>query len=110
MATGDAGKAPLVNDYEIIVPGLAAMLAPYSDRVQIVEVDVMSEPECRVDVALFDTFASRRHSIDRARQMVEGGMVKHVLLYTWDAAAEFLTLAEEAGGSGGVLQWQTGGS
>ncbi|HEY5423545.1 MAG TPA: response regulator transcription factor [Ilumatobacteraceae bacterium] len=110
MATGDAVKVALVNDYEIIVHGLAAMLAPYSDRVQIVEVDVMSEPECRVDVALFDTFASRRHSIDRARQMVESGMVKHVLLYTWDAAAEFLALAEEAGVSGVVLKSQTGES
>ena len=110
MASGDAIKVALVNDYEIIVHGLAAMLAPFSDRVRIVEVDVCSEPESRVDVALFDTFASRRHSIDRARQMVHDGQVKHVLLYTWDAAAEFLSLAEEAGVSGVVLKSQTGES
>jgi len=110
MPPGDPLKVALVNDYEIIVHGLAAMLAPFSDRVQIVEIDVNAEPECRVDVALFDTFASRRHSIDRAKQMVQSGMVKHVLLYTWDAAAEFLSLAEEAGVSGVVLKSQTGES
>jgi len=110
MASGDALKVALVNDYEIIVHGLAAMLAPFSDRVEIVEIDVGSEPKRHVDVALFDTFASRRHSIDRARQMVQEGLVDHVLLYTWDAAAEFLALADEAGVSGVVLKSQTGES
>lgn len=98
----------LVNDYEIVVHGLAAMLAPFSDRVAIVELDVGSEPVRNADVALFDTFAGRRYSIDRARQMVHDGVVDHVLLYTWDAAAEFLNLADEAGVSGVVLKSQTG--
>jgi len=110
MPSGDALKVALVNDYEIIVHGLAAMLAPFSDRVEIVEFDVGGEPKHCVDVALFDTFAGRRHSIDRARQMVQDGLVCHVLLYTWDAAAEFLTLAEEAGVAGVVLKSQTGES
>ncbi|MEP7202302.1 MAG: response regulator transcription factor [Ilumatobacteraceae bacterium] len=98
----------LVNDYEIIVHGLAAMLSPFSDRVMIVEINVGDEPERCADVALFDTFAGRRYAIDRAREMVKDGHVKHVLLYTWDAAAEFLTLADEAGVSGVVLKSQTG--
>ena len=98
----------LVNDYEIIVQGLAAMLAPFSQRVQVVEITVRSEPSGRADVALFDTFAGRRHSIDRARDMVRDGHVDHVLLYTWDAAPEFLALAEEAGVSGVALKSQAG--
>ena len=98
----------LVNDYEIIVQGLAAMLAPFSDRVSIVEIKVSGEPERYADVALFDTFAGRRHAIGRAREMVQNGYVDHVLLYTWDAAAEFLTLADDAGVSGVALKSQTG--
>jgi DNA-binding NarL/FixJ family response regulator len=98
----------LVNDYEIIVHGLAAMLAPFSERVSIVEIRVGTEPQRNADVALFDTFAGRRYAIDRARQMVLDGCVDHVLLYTWDAAAEFLTLADEAGVSGVALKSQTG--
>jgi DNA-binding NarL/FixJ family response regulator len=98
----------LVNDYEIIVHGLAAMLAPFSDRVTIVEIKVGEQPERSADVALFDTFAGRRYAIDRAREMVHDGHVDHVLLYTWDAAAEFLTLADEAGVSGVALKSHTG--
>jgi DNA-binding NarL/FixJ family response regulator len=109
MAT--AGKpitVALVNDYEIIVQGLAGMLAPFSDRVQVVEMSAGSEPRGRADVALFDTFAGRRHAIDRARDMVREGHVDHVLLYTWDAAPEFLALAAEAGVSGVALKSQEG--
>ena len=98
----------LVNDYEIILQGLAAMLAPYSDRVTVVEMDVGCEPQRVADVALFDTFAGRRHAIERANEMVQHGRVSHVVLYTWDAAAEFLNLADRAGVSGVVLKSTTG--
>jgi DNA-binding NarL/FixJ family response regulator len=98
----------LVNDYEIIVQGLAAMLSPFSDRVRVVEMSVGDEPKHRADVALFDTFAGRRYAIDRARDMVREGRVDHVLLYTWDAAPEFLALAAEAGVSGVALKSQEG--
>jgi NarL family two-component system response regulator LiaR len=106
--TGKPVTVALVNDYEIIVHGLAAMLSSYSDRVTIVEINVGDEPQRKADVALFDTFAGRRYAIDRAREMVRDGYVDHVLLYTWDAAAEFLSLADEAGVSGVALKSQTG--
>lgn len=98
----------LVNDYEIIVQGLAAILSPYPDRVRVVEMDVGDEPKRSADVALFDTFAGRRHSIARASEMVRAGRVDHVVLYTWDASAEFLSLADRAGVSGVVLKSTSG--
>jgi DNA-binding NarL/FixJ family response regulator len=106
-----AGKpitVALVNDYQIIVQGLAAMLSPYSDRVRVVEMKVGTQPEKRADVALFDTFAGRRHAVDRAREMVHDDFVDHVLLYTWDAPPEFLELAAQAGVSGVALKSQEG--
>jgi DNA-binding NarL/FixJ family response regulator len=98
----------LVNDYEIIVEGLAAMLAPFAERVRVVEMEVGGQPRQPADVALFDTFAGRRHAIARAREMALAGTVEHVVLYTWDASAEFLALADSAGVSGVVLKSQTG--
>ncbi len=83
------------------------MLAPYSDRVDVVEVDAGTEPKRLADVALFDTFAGRRHAIERASDMVRAGRVDHVVLYTWDATAEFLDLADRAGVSGVVLKSAT---
>jgi DNA-binding NarL/FixJ family response regulator len=106
-----AGKpitVALVNDYEIIVRGLAAMLAPFSDRARVVELNVGTEPRRHADVALFDTFAGRRHAIERAREMVRSDHVDHVLLYTWDAAPDFVALADDAGVSGVVLKAHDG--
>ena len=108
VTTGKPITVALVNDYEIIVQGLSAMLSPYADRVRVVEVNVGDEPKRRADVALFDTFAGRRYAVDRAREMVRDGHVDHVLLYTWDAAPEFLALAADAGVSGVALKSQEG--
>jgi DNA-binding NarL/FixJ family response regulator len=104
----DRSNAPLtvslVNDYEIIVSGLAAMLRPYPDRVKVVELNVEREPSRQADIALFDTFAGRRHALGRAAAMVRDGYVDHVVLYTWDATADFLAQAEQAGVSGVILK------
>ncbi|HEX2783493.1 MAG TPA: response regulator transcription factor [Ilumatobacteraceae bacterium] len=108
MSPSTPVTAVLVNDYDIIVQGLAAILAPYSDRVRVVEMDAGQEPKRAADVALFDTFAGRRRSIARASEMVRAGQVDHIVLYTWDAAAEFLNLADRAGVSGVVLKSTTG--
>ena len=94
----------VVNDYEIIVRGLAAMLEPFSDRVCIVEADAGTEPTRQADVALFDTFAGRRHCLDRAEKMVVEQAARHVVLYTWDASADFLDDAARIGVSGVVLK------
>ncbi len=106
-----AGSRPLtlalVNDYEIIVLGLASMLAPFSDRVRVVEMRAGSEPVEPADVALFDTFAGRRHAIARSAEMVRDGLVRHVVLFTWDASSDFLRSAEETGVAGVVLKSQT---
>ncbi|MEP7111778.1 MAG: response regulator transcription factor [Ilumatobacteraceae bacterium] len=97
-----------MNDYEIIVQGLSSMLSPFSERVRVVEMRAGTEPKRHADVALFDTFAGRRHAVDRARDMVREGHVEHVLLYTWDAAPEFLALAAKAGVSGVALKSHEG--
>lgn len=104
---GEPLTIALVNDYDIILHGLAAMLAPFADRVRIVEMSAGGEPQRPADVALFDTFAGRRHAIGRSREMVDEGLVRHVVLYTWDASADFLRSAAEIGVSGVVLKSQS---
>jgi DNA-binding NarL/FixJ family response regulator len=98
----------LVNDYEIILRGLHSMLAPFSDRITVVEHETSGTPDEYADVALFDTFASRRDALERARAMIAEGKVKHVVLYTFDATGEFLSIARDVGVSGVVLKSATG--
>jgi DNA-binding NarL/FixJ family response regulator len=101
-------EVALVNDYEIIVRGLHAMLEPFSDRIAIVEHDVGGTPQRRADIALFDTFAGRRDAIHRAEQIVKDGLVEHIVLYTWDATDAFLDEAREAGVSAVILKSMAG--
>ena len=101
-------RLALVNDYEIIVRGLHSMLSPFRDRVLVVEHEIGGLPHEPVDVALFDTFAGRRDAIGRAGEMVERGNARHVVLYTWDASAEFLEAARATGVAAVVLKSATG--
>lgn len=113
-ATTDRRRRPitvsLVNDYEIIVHGLAGMLRPFSDRLQVVELEVGGEADARADIALFDTFGGRRHALGRSEMMIHENKVDHVVLYTWDASAEFLAEADRIGVSGVLLKSESAAS
>ena len=113
LQPGDRENAPgvisvaIINDYEIIVRGVAVMLAPFEHRVEIVEIDAGGDPSVPADVALFDTFAGRRQTLARAAEMVNTGLAKHIVLYTWDATPAFVQGAHEAGVSGIFLKSRT---
>ncbi|MEM1332082.1 MAG: DNA-binding response regulator, partial [Actinomycetota bacterium] len=83
-------RVSIVNDYEIVVEGLRAMLAPYSDRVEVVETEVGGLPGDLADVVLFDTFAGRRHAIERVNLLSEDPRRSRLVLYTWDAPPGFI--------------------
>ena len=73
----DVSTEPRSNDYEVVVHGLASMLRSYSDRVEVVEVDVNAHPASAVDIALFDTFAqSFRDRARIARLVSDPGIAK----------------------------------
>jgi DNA-binding NarL/FixJ family response regulator len=78
-----------VNDYELVVRGLAAMLAPFSDRVEIVDMVVGGLPDGPADIALFDTFAGRRSTLTRVDEMADDPDLGKVVLYTWDLPDAF---------------------
>jgi len=97
-------RVGIINDYEVIVRGVAAMLSPYRNRIEVVELETEGIPDGPMDVALFDTFAGRRHTLARAAEMMASGAARHVVLYTWDAAAPFVAAARDLGISGIVLK------
>ena len=54
-------RLAIVNDYEIVVSGLAAMLEGHRDRVHVVEINAQTPVLSDVDVVLVDTFGQPRH-------------------------------------------------
>lgn len=97
-------RITIVNDYELIVAGLAAMLEPYADRVSVVEFDVRANPDRQVDVALFDTYGQPSLGLSRIRSMVESGRVGAVVVYTWTLSDAGRAAAREAGARGLVAK------
>lgn len=98
--TGDTGttsivRIAVVNDFELVVRGLTAMLAPFGDRVVVVETSAGGVPAGSADIALFDTFGGHRSALDRIDSMVEDRSLTRVVLYTWDAEGEIVEMARK---------------
>lgn len=78
-------RLAIVNDYEVVVHGLASMLRSYSDRVAVVEADANAHPVNPVDIALFDTFAQSFRDRERIARLVQDPAIGKVVVYTWSA-------------------------
>jgi len=108
MASTTPIRISIVNDYEVVVAGIAAMLAPFSDRVQIVETEAGGIPDLAADVALFDTFAGRRRSLGRIDDLAEDRALSKVVLYTWDLPNEFARDVDMRSIDGVIMKSTTG--
>ncbi len=78
-------RLAIVNDYEVVVHGLASMLRSYSDRVEVVEGDASAHPQSEVDIALYDTFAQSFNDRGRIARLVSDPRIAKVVVYTWSA-------------------------
>ncbi len=77
-------RLALSNDFEVVLSGLAAMLAPHAERVEVVELAAgrrVSEP---VDVILYDTFGRLPGDDEKLERIVAQNDAK-VVVYSWDA-------------------------
>ena len=78
----------VVNDYELVVQGVASMLRPSRDRIEVVELDVGENPHQRVDIALFDTYGHGQLGIDRIASLARDPNVGGVAVYTGHSTSE----------------------
>ncbi len=97
-------RLAIVNDYEVIVAGLTAMLAPYRQVVDIVELDANASVHKAVDIALYDTFAAPQGNGPEVRDLVANPMVSKVVVYSWNADHDLVDAALANGASGYVCK------
>ena len=95
-------RVALVNDYEVVVRGLAAMLPAYQDVVRIVEMDLNKPVANPVDIALYDTFASTQGDRADVHDLAGNPRVSRVVVYSW-ALDEVLVRAAIANGAAGYV-------
>ncbi|MCD4534013.1 response regulator transcription factor [Nocardioides sp. cx-169] len=92
-------RLAIVNDYEIVVHGVAAALAPHRDRVEVVELDSRLPVVSDVDVLLYDTFGQAQGDAVDLDQLVAGGSAR-VVIFTWNVQPELIDRALARGAAG----------
>lgn len=91
-------RVACVNDYEVVVAGVARMLSGYADRVEVVELDQRLPVTGDVDVVLFDTFALHGRSLALPDLVLAGG--PKVVVFTWSPTRHAMQAALDGGAAG----------
>jgi DNA-binding NarL/FixJ family response regulator len=87
-----------MDDYTVIVSGVEHMLAPFGDRIEIVELVSLLPVESPVDVLLYDTYSQERAT--GALEQVIAETDAKVVLYTWHLEEEIVSEALATGARG----------
>jgi DNA-binding NarL/FixJ family response regulator len=93
-------KIALVNDYDVVVFGLARILEPYADRLTIVEIDTNEPVVDRADIVLYDSFAQPESDRNEVADLVAGGRSRKVVVYTWNLHPDLVKQARRQGAAG----------
>ncbi len=100
----DASPAPitvaLVDDYDVVVKGVANMLDPYRDRIIVAELDSTMPVSDRVDIVLYDSFAQPESDHQEIGHLVANPRAGRVVVYTWNFHPDLIASAQAHGAHG----------
>jgi NarL family two-component system response regulator LiaR len=92
----------IVNDYEVVVRGVASMLEPYPDRVVVVEIAANEPVSTPVDIALYDTYAQTQLDAPAVESILASCNARSLVVYSWNLDPRLVRSAL-AGGAHGYL-------
>ena len=90
-------RVALVDDYDVVLLGLAQMLDQYRDRVIIAEIDTNEPLTDIVDIVLYDSFAQPESDHDEISVLVENPRARRVVVYTWSFHPDLIRTARQQG-------------
>jgi DNA-binding NarL/FixJ family response regulator len=90
----------LVDDYDIVVMGIAHILEQYRDRVVIAELDTNRAVSDTVDIVLYDSFAQAESDHDQISVLIRNPHARRVAVYTWNFDPELIENARRQGVDG----------
>ena len=100
-------RIAIVNDYELVVVGIAAILERFPDQIEVVELDSGMAPEADVDLILYDSFGQAQGAAMDIASLV-GQTDAEVVVYSWNTQPELVQQALAAGASGYVSKGVAG--
>ncbi len=83
----------LVDDYDVVLVGLAHMFDHYADRVVVAELDANTELHDCIDIVLYDSFAQPESDREEVGVLIANPRAQRVVMYTWNFAPELIEQA-----------------
>ena len=90
----------LVDDYDVVVLGVAKMLDRYRDRVVVAELDSSMPVVDTVDIVLYDSFAQPESDHEEIAVLVANPRAHRVVVYTWNFHPDLVVSARQQGAHG----------
>jgi len=90
----------LINDYDVVVIGVAHMFDQYTDRVRVVELNSSVPLIENVDIALYDSFAQPEANQDPIEELIQSPKARRVVIYTWNFHPVLIEAALDKGAGG----------
>lgn len=90
----------LVDDYDVVVMGVANMFDNYRDRIVVAELDATMGVSDDVDVVLYDSFAQPESDHHEIGVLVANPHARRVVVYTWNFHPDLIESARQQGAHG----------
>jgi NarL family two-component system response regulator LiaR len=90
----------LVDDYDVVLIGLAHMFDGYADKIVVAEIDANADLRDSVDIALYDTFAQPEADCADIDVLIRNPRARRAAIYTWNFHPDLVATALGKGASG----------
>ncbi|WP_019200551.1 response regulator transcription factor [Tsukamurella sp. 1534] len=97
-------KVAIVDDYEVVVQGVAAMLRAYEEHIRVVEMAVNAAVRESVDIALYDSYANPQGDAAEVRRLSRNASVSKVVVYSWNLHRSLIDAALGNGAHGYIAK------
>ena len=95
-------RVAIVNDFLLVVAGLASVLEPFADRVVIAELDSQLPVAGEVDVVLYDPFGQCQGGGSDLQAVLCSAQDTPVMVFSWNTRPALVEAALSAGARGYV--------
>ncbi|WP_341267100.1 response regulator transcription factor [Gordonia malaquae] len=90
-------RVAIIDDYDVVVRGLATMLRLYSHRVSVQALSTSGDVSEPVDIALYDSFANPPADKQTIDSLLTDSKVGQVVVYSWEVSEPTVAAALENG-------------
>lgn len=87
----------LVDDYDVVLLGVAKIIDRYRDRVVVAEINANTPVEDVVDIVLYDCFAQPESDHENIADLIKNPQAKRVVVYTWNFQPALIETARRQG-------------